>query len=399
MNSIGDRLKEARETQNYTLEQVARDTRISKRFIQALEEEDFSSLPGETYLIGFLRNYSEYLGLPAEEIINRYKNIKLQEQPIPMEELIHGSRRKLPLVPIAVLVIIAVVLGGGGYFIYRVIRSRSTQDAETVPASRSEEFLFDQEVETRWFNQGDTILVAIGGERYNVRVASTEEDVSLEVPGGSVDIALSEARFIDLNLDSENDLRVVFNDADELEEGRRISLTLYRTASLMVDRQQAPEEDLRAAGTTAPGEAEDAQINEVSTAAAEADAAATADGTPAAGPPAATSVFSEDSFVILEADDPERFTLEINFRGNCLLRYQRDDGARDQRFFQREETFKLDDIGRKLVLWISNAGVLKAKVADREVSLGRAGQVVTKMIYWTKPEGSDQYRLEMVSLL
>jgi hypothetical protein len=59
----------------------------------------------------------------------------------------------------------------------------------------------------------------------------------------------------------------------------------------------------------------------------------------------------------------------------------------------------LDDIGRKLVLWISNAGVLKAKVADREVSLGRAGQVVTKMIYWTKPEGSDQYRLEMVSLL
>ena len=80
MDSFGDRLRESRESQSYTLDHIARDTRISKRYLQALEKEDFSVFPGETYLIGFLRNYTQYLGLDSDEFLTLYRNIKIQEQ-------------------------------------------------------------------------------------------------------------------------------------------------------------------------------------------------------------------------------------------------------------------------------------------------------------------------------
>ena len=69
MESIGEKLRLARERNALTLDQVARETHVAKRFLKALEDEDFSVFPGETYAMGFLRNYAEYLGLDPEELI------------------------------------------------------------------------------------------------------------------------------------------------------------------------------------------------------------------------------------------------------------------------------------------------------------------------------------------
>ena len=147
MDSLGDRLKESREKQNYSLEQIARDTRISKRYLEALEEEDFTVFPGETYLIGFLRNYTQYLGLDANEFVALYRNIKIQEQPIPMDELIHGKTQSSPLPIILGILVGIILLGTGGFFLIRTLTSpvdlvSPQEDAETgVP--KAEEFLFD----------------------------------------------------------------------------------------------------------------------------------------------------------------------------------------------------------------------------------------------------------------
>ena len=95
MESIGEKLRLARERNNLTIDQVARETHVAKRFLKALEDEDFAAFPGETYAMGFLRNYAEYLGLNAEELIGIYRNIKIQEQPLPMNELLE-SKPRLP---------------------------------------------------------------------------------------------------------------------------------------------------------------------------------------------------------------------------------------------------------------------------------------------------------------
>jgi len=117
MESIAEKLRNARGEKGYSLEQVARDTHIAKRYITAMESEDFSVFPGEPYVIGFLKNYSSYLGLNPNEVVNLYRNIKLQEQPAPIDELL--DRPRWPRVwKTLIVVLIILILGVGGFLLF-----------------------------------------------------------------------------------------------------------------------------------------------------------------------------------------------------------------------------------------------------------------------------------------
>lgn len=67
--TIGSRLREARERKGLSLEDVARTTRISRGYLQALEEDDSDKLPSEAYAKGFLRVYAQFLNVAAEELV------------------------------------------------------------------------------------------------------------------------------------------------------------------------------------------------------------------------------------------------------------------------------------------------------------------------------------------
>ncbi|HCJ66074.1 MAG TPA: hypothetical protein DHV62_01790 [Elusimicrobia bacterium] len=70
--SIGQILKEARGKRKITLEDVHKKTRISIKYILALEEDHPNNFPGEAYFLGFLRNYAKFLGLNSEELVEKY---------------------------------------------------------------------------------------------------------------------------------------------------------------------------------------------------------------------------------------------------------------------------------------------------------------------------------------
>jgi cytoskeleton protein RodZ len=65
MDSIGQRLRQARERLGLTVDEAERVTRIRAAHLQALERDDFDSLPSPVQARGFLRNYAEYLGLDS----------------------------------------------------------------------------------------------------------------------------------------------------------------------------------------------------------------------------------------------------------------------------------------------------------------------------------------------
>lgn len=67
MGQLGTLLTRAREARGLTLEDAERDTRISKRYLQALEDEEFEVIPAPVYARGFLRSYSQYLGIDPQE--------------------------------------------------------------------------------------------------------------------------------------------------------------------------------------------------------------------------------------------------------------------------------------------------------------------------------------------
>lgn len=69
IETIGQRLKKAREGRYLSLEKVSAETRIRTVFLQALEADDFSVMPSAAQGRGFLRNYADYLDLNIDEII------------------------------------------------------------------------------------------------------------------------------------------------------------------------------------------------------------------------------------------------------------------------------------------------------------------------------------------
>lgn len=68
-DTIGDRLKQAREGRGLTIEQVANATRIRGHYLQALERNDLSVLPSAAQARGFLRIYAGHLGLDVDELL------------------------------------------------------------------------------------------------------------------------------------------------------------------------------------------------------------------------------------------------------------------------------------------------------------------------------------------
>lgn len=84
--SVGATLYEARRAKKKEIDRIAKELRISADKLRAMEEDNFSALPGRVYAIGFLRTYSIYLGLNPDDMIAKFKTET------------HSSHRKQPLV-------------------------------------------------------------------------------------------------------------------------------------------------------------------------------------------------------------------------------------------------------------------------------------------------------------
>ena len=70
--SFGARLISARTERGMSHDDVARETRVAKRYVIALENESIGSLPGGVYNRAYLRTYAAYLGLDADSTVRDY---------------------------------------------------------------------------------------------------------------------------------------------------------------------------------------------------------------------------------------------------------------------------------------------------------------------------------------
>lgn len=72
MGDFGKRLKQERQARDISLEQIARETRIGVRLLQAIEDENFEQLPGGIFNKSFIRQYAQCLGLDEEAVVREY---------------------------------------------------------------------------------------------------------------------------------------------------------------------------------------------------------------------------------------------------------------------------------------------------------------------------------------
>ena len=79
MPTVGEELKLERENQGLTLNQIEEITSIRIKYLDSIENGDFTSLPGEVYVKGFIRNYAIALGFDGSAFVEKYK-LEMEEQ-------------------------------------------------------------------------------------------------------------------------------------------------------------------------------------------------------------------------------------------------------------------------------------------------------------------------------
>lgn len=159
MGTLGQYLLNARLAKDIDLRDAAQQTRISIQYLRALENEDFSKLPGEVFVKGFLRNYGRFLNLDESEVMKKYAELKPQPAPpsapalsavntvVPEER---ETPKETPIEPFvwgAVIVILLLV------FLFSSLPSRRSKNIQqpadspsTAPAVLSQETVSAQSV-------------------------------------------------------------------------------------------------------------------------------------------------------------------------------------------------------------------------------------------------------------
>jgi cytoskeletal protein RodZ len=365
VESLGVKLQAARSAKGYTIEQVCRDTNIMSRYLEALEKEDFSVFPAESYLLGFLRNYGEYLGLDTEALLANYRALKIQELPVPVDQLLRSPLQIGKIIRILAIILAVLGLGGGGFY-YFSTRPAPAAGAAPEPRAAAEYVLEGTFLESRLY-RGDSVLVSLNDEQYRLELANLEETLTIGFPSGrQVIMDLGQEAGVDLNEDGRPDIRITAADFVKTDSAAG--------ALLRFDVEHVPD----SIESVVPGQA--------------GTEAGRPENAPAAGPVVFTSPYAYP------------FTLEVSFQGYCMFRWEilgeRDRRDRNERYFQRSDALNIQ-AQNGIRMWVSNAAAVKLQVigGGRTVPLdiGGAGEVVVADIRWARDEGG-RFRLALSRL-
>ncbi|HEY7693920.1 MAG TPA: helix-turn-helix domain-containing protein [Gaiellaceae bacterium] len=152
MFEIGNSLREARTRKGLDFPELEQGTKIRAKYLRALEDEAFETLPSATYVKGFLRTYADYLGLDGQLYVDEY-NVRYGSGDEVLERRVRSSttarrphvrkRRRLEsrlvwltLLGIAVLtglVIAAWRYGGSGHQTLPLSNQATTSAAKPRP--------------------------------------------------------------------------------------------------------------------------------------------------------------------------------------------------------------------------------------------------------------------------
>lgn len=119
LETVGQDLRTARQRKGEELASVSRALKIRKDHLEALEEGNIHALPGRPYAIGFLRSYSEYLGLDPAQCVERFKAeiAGRDDGDTAVPQLAVEDERRLPQGSLIFLVLLVVAVVYGGYYL------------------------------------------------------------------------------------------------------------------------------------------------------------------------------------------------------------------------------------------------------------------------------------------
>jgi cytoskeletal protein RodZ len=332
-----------------------------------METENFSVFPGEPYLLGFLRNYGEYLGLDENELLSLYRALKIREQPVPVEALLR-SPSKAPKVLLTIFLILVGIgaAGGGVYFFMNIPWKTNTVVTEERPVMVYT--LEGNSLERRLY-QGDSVLIPLRGNQYKIVLVNLGEAVTVSAPMGNVILDLGQETNIDINSDGSDDIRISAQDFARDDPSVGVLLRFDINSDIGPVGEGLDDETILLASDAASGGVQNGVINNLS-----------------------------NARIIYRSDTPYPFIIQASFQGYCMFRWElyrelRWQDRREQYFVRTNELEIQAQNGVRI--WASNAMAVKlqviAGVETIPLEIGGAGEVVVTDIRWVQGEDKKYY--------
>lgn len=368
MESYGALLKKTREELNLSIEEVETKTSITRQYIEGLEEERNEAFPGEPYMVGFLKNYADFLGLKSDDVLKLYHAKKIQESPVPIELL--QKKKKKYLVPLIVTLVLAALAGLGAYLYYGVFKipqQKLEKERLMAETKKVHQYTFSGQTETNRMYEGDQILVPAKEGEGNIPlvVKSTIGSLLVQTPAGDQKVDLGEERPLDIDGDSIPDVILYVSDVDTRDGSRGAQVRMFLQDESLIPQPVATitKEDENGEEITVPVE---------------------------------VSTDNSKQTVIYESDRAFPFTLNVTFRNTCLFRYRIDRNQKVENHFNSNSAALPLTAQNGIRIWTSNINALRLQVSagtqNISIEIGPAGHVLVEDIKWVY--GNDgKYRL------
>ena len=113
IKTLGERLRGIREKAGVSIEEIAKVTKVNKRYLEYIEADNYDELPSDVYVKGFLRNYSNFLGIEADDVLKIYKKERGIQVNIkrPKSQDVKKKRIKIPAIILPFRVVAGFLAG------------------------------------------------------------------------------------------------------------------------------------------------------------------------------------------------------------------------------------------------------------------------------------------------
>lgn len=136
--TLGEKLRQAREERGISISEVAEQTRISRLYLESIENDDYKPLPGGIFNKGFVKSYAKFIGYDEQEALSDYAKIATANEIVtehPMKvyrpEVLTDDNSSSSMLPTILFAgVILALMTGGILFVVNYI-----QNQEPVPAS------------------------------------------------------------------------------------------------------------------------------------------------------------------------------------------------------------------------------------------------------------------------
>ncbi len=372
MESFGETLRKAREARELDLERVSSETNITVNYLDALEKEMITVFPSESYLIGFLKNYSEYLNLNPDQIVNMYRAMKIQIEAAPLDKLLE-PKKKIPWYLIIGVTLGVAILTVATVLIVKSNTKRAAMRDEVVLTmpEHSTYKVTAKPVQKRLY-AGDLIEVYINEDKepFVLTVTDTSGVLILDTPMGTQVVELGEESEIDLDGNIGGELSIFLSDISRTDSARGAEvqmLVISPEADKSVAEIQPEKEESIGIGTELVAE---------------------------------TTASGLKRTIVFEGVSAYPVTLNADFRNQCMFRYKVDNGAPVENFLTANQSVSIS-ANNGFRIWMSNANAVKMQVigGGRSVNLeiGRPGQVLVEDIKWIRDD-DGKYKLVVMEV-